>query len=551
MRLALVLVLIVACGSDGRLAPPTATGPSNILAADYIGPAACGECHPTQLKTWRTSLHATMTRDVDDAPVLGDFGGATLAYAGGHARFDGAGSHRTMTLTSATGVVRRFRVTRTIGSRNLQEYVGVQERGPEPAGDPVYALEQRLPFGLWRRAGRWLPQPYFDSWFGPELDATGAPTVDVFAPTGEPWAARCAWCHNTYPFELRAVRELVRPVGYGHERAVALRAPTRDAAAVRAIGRDNLLPLGELVTVGISCESCHLGGRDHADDAPISFRPQSPLLVGAAAPDSGRRDPRVLAATCGQCHSTPAATFPSGAVARNSAESTDQASGACTSQLRCVDCHDPHVVSTDDRAALEARAVAACVRCHPALAGADAQRAHAGHAPEVATCLDCHTPRLVQGLDRQTRSHHIGSPTDVRMLAAGAPNACNLCHLDQSIAWTVANLNTQFGTHLATTPALAAAYGGDLDAPVGPAWLAAPQRDTRLAAAAAYGRQGGAAAVARLLPYLDAPVAYERMWLLFAVEAALGHAVPPSAYDPLAPPAVRATQLDRFRAVAQ
>ncbi len=510
------------------------------MAADYVGPAACGECHPEQHAQWQTSLHATMTRDVDGTPVLGDFGAATLRYGGGSARFDGDGAHRTMTLTSAAGVTRRFRVTRTIGSRNLQEYVGVQEIGPEPAGDPIYAVEQRLPFGMWRRAGRWLPQPYFDSWYGPEYGperaVAGTPTVDVFAPTGEPWAARCAWCHNTYPFEIRALRELVRPVGYGHERDVALRAPTRDAAAVRAIGHDNLLPVSELVTVGISCESCHLGGREHADDAPISFRPRSPHLRGATAPDNGRHDPRVLAATCGQCHATPAATFPNGAVARNSAESTDQASGACTSQLRCVDCHDPHVVSTADRPALEARAIAACVGCHPALATPAAQLAHAGHAPEVATCLDCHTPRLVQGLDRQTRSHHIGSPTDQRMLATGAPNACNLCHLGESIAWTIANLNTQWGTRLAATPTLALAYGGDLDAPVGPAWMASTNRDTRLAAAAAYGRAG---ATATLRTYLDAPVAYERMWLLFALEDALGRRVPPSEYDPLAPPAER------------
>ena len=123
-----------------------------------------------------------------------------------------------------------------------------------------------------------------------------------------------------------------------------------------------------------------------------------------------------------------------------------------------------------------------------------------------------------------------------------APNACNLCHLDQSIAWTLSNLELQFGGARVAPPGMAAAYGGSLDGSVGAAWLASSSRDTRLAAIAAYGRQGGPAALAALLPRLDAPVAYERMWTLFAVEEALGRRLTPDEYDPLAAPKVRAIQ---------
>ena len=55
------LMTLIAC--DRSPPPSTPPGPSNITAADYIGPAACGECHPKQLATWKTSLHATMTPD--------------------------------------------------------------------------------------------------------------------------------------------------------------------------------------------------------------------------------------------------------------------------------------------------------------------------------------------------------------------------------------------------------------------------------------------------------------------------------------------------------
>jgi predicted CXXCH cytochrome family protein len=511
--LAATATLLLACDRRPPDAPADARGSvaraegsasatrSNIFARDYVGPGPCGECHEEKVASWRVGRHATMTTDLADDPPRLLAADVTLAYGGGTMQIDHAAAPptMTMTMTSATGVTRRYRVTRTIGSRALQEYVGVQALGPEPPGDPIYATEQRLPFGVWKRAGRWLPQPYFDSWYGAEHDARG-------------------------------------------EQRTRLTAPTRDAAALASIGERNHLPLGELVTVGISCESCHLGAREHVDGAAIAWEPvgagleRSPL---AAAP---RQAPAVIGAICGQCHSTPAATFPSGAVARNSAESTDQAGGACASALRCIDCHDPHVESTADRPALEARAIAACVRCHPQLATPAQQFAHAGHDAAAASCLDCHTPRLVQGLDRQTRSHHIGSPRDASMLVAAAPNACNLCHLDQSIAWTLSNLEVQYGGARVVPPAMRAAYGGSLERPVGEVWLASASRDTRLAAVAAYGRRGGPAALAALLPVLDAPVAYERMWTLFAVENVLGRRLALDEYDPLAAPVVRAAQ---------
>ena len=60
-------------------------------------------------------------------------------------------------------------------------------------------------------------------------------------------------------------------------------------------------PLKHLVTVGISCESCHFGGREHAvNGQPIRFAPASPLLKltphDTDRPVTGaRRDPAAAA----------------------------------------------------------------------------------------------------------------------------------------------------------------------------------------------------------------------------------------------------------------
>src|SRR5665647_2484553 len=106
--------------------PNPAAGGSTITRADYIGPAACGECHPDQLTQWATSLHPVMNQRPQRDAVIGAFGGTVVRYAGGEARFDGdAKAGYTMALTKAGRTV-RYRVTRTIGKRYLQEYVGVE-----------------------------------------------------------------------------------------------------------------------------------------------------------------------------------------------------------------------------------------------------------------------------------------------------------------------------------------------------------------------------------------------------------------------------------------
>ena len=555
VRAALLLALVcsAACGHerppaaaasdpiDPALRPrgPTSTY-SNIRSADYVGPAVCGECHPDKHARWRDSLHRSMNRLAGEgrAVIRGDFAGARRAYAGGEVRFDGGPERPEMSFWRAGALVRRFRVTRTIGWRYLQEYVGVQSEGPEPAGHPIYSTEIRLPFGAWFRAGGWFHQQYYDSWFGPEWDAGGRPAIDPYeVDAGAPWAARCAWCHNTFPFELRAGR--AGALGNGLEQFVALEPGPSSAV------HDNLLPVDRLVTVGISCESCHLGGREHARaGGRIRFDPVSPdLEPRAGAPDlsRGRRDPLVVNAICGQCHSTPSPRYPGGAVTRNSTEALDMAGSGCAGAIKCTDCHDPHTAGPGPGAPDDPRHLAACARCHPDVAAAP--RAHSGHAS--ASCLDCHMPRVVQGLSDVVRTHRIGSPAPAADLEAGAPNACNLCHLDRSIAWTARELARRWGRSLSPDPA---AYGG-LERAVGEAWLDSGDPQVRITAAAAYARAPrlGRAALPLLLDVLDDPVAYPRMRVLFALEDLLGRRAL-AAYDPTATPAARASAVRRLRA---
>jgi hypothetical protein len=512
-----LVVLAVVSAACARVAPPdpgtgtgTGTG-TNIQKADYVGPKVCGDCHAEQHAAWSSSLHRVMNaRAEEPGAVIGDFGDAVVRYAGGEARFERAGGDVTMTLARGERSV-RYRVTRTIGRRGLQEYVGVEDGHDE---------EVRLPFGWWPRLGGWFPQPYFDPWLGNENN------LDVYAPVREPWAERCPWCHSTYPFAQRIARASgPRGLGHGLEQLFS------------AEPGSQRLAVDEQITTGISCESCHLGGRAHADGGAMHFVPQgapkradAPALPAKFADE--RRDAAVVDAVCAQCHSGPSPRLSDGTALRNSSEALDLGASPCRG-IKCTDCHDPHRA---DARADEARSIAACTHCHDSLADAAAVKAHAGKGHERTSCLDCHMPKIVMGIDRFVRTHRIAMPADRARLAEAAPNACNLCHLDRTLAWTAGALRDGW-----EVPATA---GGDMYT-AGDLWLASARPAYRLIAAHAYARSPlGRGAVGRLARGLEDPLAYVRTWTQIAVEDALGHRI---AFDPRASADTRGRQLAALR----
>jgi hypothetical protein len=535
-----LVVALVACtrASDAPPPPPPKPAPhvdTNIARADYVGPRVCGDCHASELARWSQSLHRVMNaRSDDDGAVIGDFANASLRYAGGEARFTHGADGYAITVRKG-GVETRYKVTRTIGRRGLQEYVGIEEG---------HADEVRLPFGWWPRRGGWYPQPYFDPWLGAET------SFDAYAPVREPWAERCPWCHSTYPFAERIARASgPRGVGHGMEQLFAAQpGPEVERGGFTPTRGIDRLGLDEQITTGISCESCHLGGRTHATgNGAIHFVPQGATpRAGAAVPAepfaAERRDAAVVNAVCAQCHSGPSPRLADHTALRNSSEALDLGASPCTG-IKCTDCHDPHRA---DARADDTRSLAACVRCHTALADAGAARAHAGAGHAATTCLDCHMPKLVMGIDRFVRTHRISSPTDRAVLADAGPNACNLCHLDRSIAWTADELARGWDVRLPVAT-WTRAYG-DLDAPVGETWLASAQPALRLIATHAYARSKlGAAALSKLAPGLADPLAYMRVWTLFAIEDVLGRTIPIADYDPRADATTRARQLHALR----
>ncbi len=94
----------------------------------------------------------------------------------------------------------------------------------------------------------------------------------------------------------------------------------------------------------------------------------------------------------------------------------------------------------DDQLRPGARGDAACVGCHTTLASERAKADHSHHpaASSGARCQSCHMPNTAWSLLKATRDHEIRVPDPSADHAAGRPLACNLCHLDRPLDWSVA-----------------------------------------------------------------------------------------------------------------
>jgi predicted CXXCH cytochrome family protein len=533
---------------------------SNVLPEDYVGPAACASCHRRKYELWSAHPHSRMNQLPGPASVRGDFSGRILQLPEGSVTFSSEDGIYCMAVKRGDILLRRYEVTRTVGTRFMQFYIGIQREGPEPAGHPVYR-EHMLPFAWWVSLGRWLPKHYFDA-DGPEQLADGIPVVEGidFLRDVRPYSAVCMNCHNTFPYAYRIFDPMFAGFPGANVAAVVGPLSARLSATVQVqptaasfVGLNGRLdPDRHLVTLGISCESCHFGCREHATEGgPVHFLPTSPLVrVAPRDPDRPLIDSRKNTATvngiCAQCHSGNTRLFPNCAAQSNSREALDFERGACASELRCVSCHEPHTTSPPSGGPDRPEQIAVCSSCHSAYRDPGRAAAHGGHAASAGvTCLDCHMPRYNLGLEEVVRTHRIAVPVEQSMVNEASANACNLCHLDKSLRWTVTELERIWKRQL-TLPNEGPA-ADVIDRPLGEVWLKGTNPALRLVAGQAYARSpSGKAKLPDLLRALNDAEPINRVFALKAVERACSRKLDAGAYELTAPPAERARQIGQL-----
>jgi predicted CXXCH cytochrome family protein len=484
---------------------------SNVLRGDYAGSAACEPCHADEYAAWQASAMHQMTRLAKSAHILAPFDGAVFRFKEDSARLEQVGAERFMTITSAHYGSKRYRVTKVIGGHYREDFAGVEVNGSSKDGtSPATAgsadvLPAHLPTPERGRNKEELvlPVTYL---LGPKTLRYKGYSVMLKERdglrAGPEWSKTCILCHNTAPYLTSLLGAIAGPKAraYQGETVDALLPSNRrwsfrvtdealfrdalnseiahlhDGSASRTVDGDLSAPeaaavaidatranLSErhLVEIGIGCESCHGGSKEHVKNPRVhpSFEPRAPFLQRQPS-DATRAE--LVTRACARCHQVLFSGYPhtwEGGARRslpggsniNSGEARDFLLGACGKSATCTDCHDPHTRESGGRTReidTTAAGNAVCTRCHQKYRERDAIRAHTRHDPdrEGGRCVGCHMPKKNMSLDSGlTRYHHISSPTDRTRVERDRPLECALCHTDKSVGAILEDMSHLFG----------------------------------------------------------------------------------------------------------
>ncbi|MGH9884508.1 MAG: multiheme c-type cytochrome, partial [bacterium] len=473
----------------------------------YVSSRTCRACHPSQYASWRASYHRTMTQVATPQSVAASFDGVRVDAGSMSlevhadqlwAEFDDPDGGQTPESSTAKGVrPRRIKrqVVLTTGSHNQQIYWYVTGHGRTLGQLPaIWLVDQRRwiprraavmhPPGqaAFSETGSWnaicvachttLGRPAFDTPFGSQPIATQ--TVDT---TAAEFGVACESCHGPAGEHVR--------LNANPQRRYALHlAKSADASIVDPARLD---PRRSAQV----CGQCHsfwefgdpAAERD-ANTRGLAYRPGDDLsatrfIVQPTVNGGSATMQRFLADDPGFIRDI---FWSDGMVRATGREYNGLIDSPCYKNakddrhtLTCSSCHTMHKEADDTRALTEwaddqlaplrgavifglqngvQTAVATrppsenqrCTKCHgPSDAGVPV---HTGHRADSAgsVCMNCHMPYTTYGLLKTIRSHQISNPSVQASLDTGRPNACNLCHLDKTLAWTAEYLEKWYRT---------------------------------------------------------------------------------------------------------
>jgi len=472
---------------------------SNILRDDYAGSQTCGTCHQAIYSQFMQSPMHNMTRLPDTARIHAPFDGHVFRFKEDRVILETHDGKKWMRVESRKFGNRNFRVTKVIGGNHREDFAGVEAGKRDTLTEFILPVSYMIGTGTFRYKGYSVMEPE-------------RPGLKV----GAVWNAACIFCHNTEPYFstmfgelsgseatpyqgkwvdplLPATRKWVLEITDTGAYRNALqseisflqhRPPAHPAITTRQLSLLALRTTRErfqakdLLEIGIGCESCHGGSREHAQDPRIktSLEPRSPFLriaMPTLAPEA--RHNQLVTRTCARCHQVLFTGYPwtwegagredslPGGAQINSGEARDLLLSEC--KVTCTACHDPHAHGDSERRKLARLDGPAgnnvCLACHSQFRTPEALRSHSHHSPEGAggLCLNCHMPRKNMSLDTKLgRYHRIGSPTDPVRVERDRPLECALCHGDRTVGALVDTMERWWPHHYARN-ALDTLYG--------------------------------------------------------------------------------------------
>ncbi len=441
---------------------------------DYLSADSCRACHPHHHETWHASHHRTMTQVVSEDSVIANFDDHTVEYFGRDFHFyrEKGGFFMDMETPDAAGS-KTFELVLSTGAHHQQAFWFATDEGRTLGKLPL----------IWINAEqRWVP--YGSIFFAP----ASRPSLS----TGM-WNRTCIQCHVVQGRPRweeesgydSSVGEFGISCGACHggakEHAAVHRNPLQRYRQYLSSADDPTLVNAEDLAHERSsqvCGQCHsiFGLHDEESEHEFDrhgfiFRPGDDLHESRHVFRHGTADSEPLVAK--KLESSPhffeRRFWSDGMVRVSGREYNGLLETPCHERgpMSCLSCHTMHS-DTDDRRPREEwaddqlkpgmRGNSACVQCHSEYESEETLVEHTHHPARSSgsNCYNCHMPHTTLGLMKAMRSHTIDSPDVLTTVETGRPNACNLCHLNETLAWTSSYLAAWYGI---APPELSAEHG--------------------------------------------------------------------------------------------
>ncbi len=451
--------------SAHRTEPPS-NRPIQVPEQDHVSSDTCRSCHPGNYASWHDSFHRTMTQVATPASLAAAMDGLELGYDGRDYRVERRGEKHVVRsrpqvapAPAAWGPPQE--IVLLTGSHTLQIYW-------LETGDGRTLVQ--FPFAYIVAEKKWAPV---------QQTFLLPPDAGQFYAKGE-WNGACMDCHVTQGrsrfVEGGRFDSQVGEFGIaceachrgGREHIARNRNPLRRFALHLTGGPDATManparmdgPAASLV-----CGQCHsVWAFNNMADKLTWNREGGGFQPGASGlglrwvvqPGGTDHPAQRQMLQEGNPHFFGDRFWGDGMVRVTGRELNGTMASPCYQggRFSCLSCHEMHPADatkaaaaawTTDQLKPGAGSDQACLQCHEGMRTALPAHTHHAAGSPGSSCYNCHMPHTTYGLLRAMRSHQVSSPTVRESTEHGRPNACNLCHLDQPLAWTADKLAAWYG----------------------------------------------------------------------------------------------------------
>lgn len=426
-------------------------------ADGYTGAAACAECHESQHASWWRSHHSRMTQVVNPGSVQAPFEGERAEFMGEKFTFFRKGPEYWIRVedpsaTSGPGGEAEepfeTRLTLVTGSHHMHVFWMPTRFGNMQVG---------LPFTWLFDEKKWVPRN--NAFIRPPGEVTskevwnvtcirchttgGIPSPnlesDIFESKAGDLGISCEACHGPGADHVRLAREL---------KAKGTALPDYPPDLHTLVPKDLPHPQNSQV-----CAHCHsMKWFDQSEDwmnRGFSHKPGDDIEQTTPVMRPSKLDEQPWLKAVLEKHPEIMEQFfwKDGMIRVAGREYNGLVESPCfqNGALSCFSCHSMHQSDPNDQLAKGMETNQACLQCHSDYAGKlEAHTRHGAGSPG-SLCYNCHMPHTAYALLKGVRSHQVSNPSVRESIDFGRPNACNLCHLDETLAWTAGHLNTWHG----------------------------------------------------------------------------------------------------------